>query len=471
MQLIRDEVVILGAGPAGLLAALELVRRPQIEQVWVIDRHAGGPRHDFFPHVLLGLGLENLCRIAPGVLEALERDERAWGLPWDARHVQFHGGSQRAVGPRTATIHTVLFRRRDLQRALRERARAHPRITVCDETRLLEVGLGARGQVAWVEVAPRREPVRRIACDLLVDAMGRSSPWPKLLQRHASVQVPYERVQSRAFYACQHFMGDSPRRPYFYYRKLHARARPQGLLAHSLPDGWIVNAMGLEPDLPEPYGRPHGVPPRTNAAMLEFLRAQDRPFASELQSLTPSLERPRLWRRLSSRVNRYDAVSRALPPNSASIGDALRSLNPAYGTGLTLATLDALTLARTYDEVGTGPSFARRFHARASRESLMAIAFAYLDDLALPGTRVHRNGEPVDASALRPWLRVQPTLHTAIEALMERTTHDPECTDRVFQLLYRPLQWRSWSSLLWLKAASLANRRSAGGDRISVLRP
>lgn len=135
----------------------------------------------------------------------------------------------------------------------------------------------------------------------------------------------------------------------------------------------------------------------------------------------------------ASRWRRYDTVR--LPEGLLVIGDAVCSLNPIYGQGMTVAALQAEALARTL--ASGGHDLSRRLH----KATAAAIEPAW--QLAHSGDRLHQDSgtqsvsDRLDKAATRTFMRA--------------ATRDPVLTERFLRVLsmLEPLgRLRSPNSLL-----------------------
>ncbi|MFI8371544.1 NAD(P)/FAD-dependent oxidoreductase [Streptomyces sp. NPDC085466] len=188
-----------------------------------------------------------------------------------------------------------------------------------------------------------------LTADLVVDATGRSSRLGEWLNRHGWDAAPVDRMRIDLGYATASFrrgselgstvIAHSSPGPASDYR---ADVTEPGALAAVEGDRWSVVLAGYAAHRPGPDPD-------------EFLRRMRRcvePIrtVAEESTMTDDVVTYRFVesrRRVHSRLRRF-------PGGLVVVGDALASVNPVYGQGLTLAALEADALA-TYLRAGSRP--------------------------------------------------------------------------------------------------------------------
>ncbi len=208
-------------------------------------------------------------------------------------------------------------------------------------------------------------------CDLVVVATGRGSRLPVWLEQLGYPRPPRRQLTVGVGYASREvrlapgalgddlvaLSGPTPARP-----------RGGGL---SLVEGGrcLVTLMGMLGDHPP-------TDPVTFTRWARDLALED--IGRALRDAEP-LADPVAHRHPTSVWHRYDSTP--MPGGLVAVGDAVCTLNPIYGQGMTVAALQAMELRR---QLGTGPLRPRRFQGHAARLAGVAWALSTGGDLAFP---------------------------------------------------------------------------------------
>jgi 2-polyprenyl-6-methoxyphenol hydroxylase-like FAD-dependent oxidoreductase len=443
----EGRAVVVGGGIAGLLAARVLAERHL--EVDVLDRD--GPEPDRGPddrsgsrrgvpqgrhiHALLPRGRRILEELFPGLTAQLvDAGAPSGDLLGGARlHLSGHRFARA-----DADLTAVSVSRPFLETCIRERVKELPNVSFGPATDVLGLVTTPDSQrVRGVRLLRRADGSAEEVLDaaLVIDAMGRGSRTPTWLQELGYAQPPQERVAGDLGYATRHYrlhpevlggdwgtlQGPTPACP------------RGGALARIEGDRWIVTLFGL-------LGH-H--PPTDPEGFVDF--AGSLPFPDLVQAIRSGepLDDPVPFRFPASVRRRYERLHR-FPDGLLPIGDAVCSLNPIYGQGMTVAALQALALREQVQRVGSaeprrwlrrvarivdapwdvvvggdlafpdveGPrttkvrllgAYVARLHAGASRDPRLAVAFARVMALVDPPTsllrpdtavRVLRGGRP-----------------------------------------------------------------------------
>ncbi|MEN0063658.1 MAG: hypothetical protein AAGA48_16015 [Myxococcota bacterium] len=328
-----DHAVVMGAGIAGHAAAAVLART--FQRVTVLE-------HDAFPeavaprdgvpqahhvHWWLGRGDELLADLFPGLPDQL-RERGGLRIDW-SRDVRWHEhGVWKSHSP--SDIESWSTSRALLEVCLRAELDTLPNVRLQPNTAAKGLVLDAeKRRVTGVDT-----PSGVLEADVVADCTGRNSPVFGWLEAAGIPAVPETQVHGDVVCATRQML---PRTPPEFNGLLQRAQAPdkRSAIAFAIEDRrWMVTLFGV-----------HGeAPPDDDAEWRTFARAlPDRTVAAliaDCQPLTPVV-------RTTFRGSRWRRVERAkLPGRLVILGEALCSLNPLYGQGMTLAVLQAHTLGR-----------------------------------------------------------------------------------------------------------------------------
>jgi 2-polyprenyl-6-methoxyphenol hydroxylase-like FAD-dependent oxidoreductase len=380
-----DHVVVLGASMAGLLAARVLT--DVYRKVTVIDRDAmpeigvqrrGVPqgRHH---HYLYPRGRAVLEELFPGfTAHAVQAGASSGDVLGRCRWLLSGHRLQQADIGLTGLIASRPF----LEGQLRARVQALPGVTFLERADIVGLLTTAGRRVTGVQVRDPEGEVRQVPADLVVDATGRGSRTPVWLAE-LGYQPPVEdRIEIGLGYATRTY-----------------RLRPGALgpdlliLTSGTPDNPRVGVLSTTESghhLVTLGGLPDDYPPTDPGGFEAF--AASLPFAdiSEAIAGAQPLDNPVAFRFPASVRRRYERLSQ-FPDGLLVIGDAVCSLNPVYGQGMTVAANQVLVLRRLLAH-GTNPDPMRYFQSIASTVD-PPWDFAVGADWALLGVPGHRTSK------------------------------------------------------------------------------
>jgi 2-polyprenyl-6-methoxyphenol hydroxylase-like FAD-dependent oxidoreductase len=363
----REHATVLGAGMAGLLAAqvlsafydrVTVVERDPLPDTPVPRKGIPQGRH---LHAMLTRGWQVLEELFPGLLEELV----AAGA-----HVLDDGDLSRIyvrMGPYglnrsgkfsdPAALVSYLASRPFLEFHVRRRVGALGNVTFLDGHDVVGPIATAAGRVTGVRVVNRDNGNDSVLdADLVIDATGRAARTEAFLEDQGYGRVAEKRSWARATYS-----------------SLLLRI-PEGMIAEKLmlvidtgpgmPGGgltacehgrWMltVGRMAIDPE-----------PPTDLAGMLAVAERFTPPsIMAGLRSAEP-LGDVSVFRYTGAVWRRYDQMPR-FPTGFLVVGDALCSLNPIYGQGMTVAALQSLAL-RAYLRDGD-PGVPQQFFRAAAK--------------------------------------------------------------------------------------------------------
>jgi 2-polyprenyl-6-methoxyphenol hydroxylase-like FAD-dependent oxidoreductase len=370
--------VVAGASMAGLLAARVLA--DHFDRVTLVERdrlpsrpeaRKGVPqgRH---VHVLLARGLQVLEGLFPSISDEL-RTAGALAVN-SGREIAWH----HAGGWRTnydSDIWLLAMTRPLLETRVAERVRALPNVAIRENERVVGVSSN-QGAVTGVEVRGTRQR-NTVEADLVVDATGRGSAMPTWLEQLGFAAPATDEIPVPLTYStCQFRRGN--RAPDWRALLFTAPGARRTGFAWAIEDHrWLVTLAGL---FDEPA-------PRDHEAFLAFARSLP---ASDLHDEICELEAlsdPLRYRFPGSRWRRYDRLE-TFPAGLIATGDAVCSFNPVFGQGMTVAALEAETLARAVSQAGSGgkldPQFPHQWYRQIGRVIDVAWQAVSIEDLRFP---------------------------------------------------------------------------------------
>lgn len=352
--------IVVGASMAGMMAARVLTEH--YRRVVLIERDAAVERIEArkglpaarHVHALLPSGLAVLTRRFPGLLSALRPHrvvESDLGLLncWYA-----HGGlkQQTAIGVDAVTMSRPL-----LDHAILQELRKEARLELRTGLRVTDYVLSEDPRrVVGVKVqADDHEAPTTLAAELVVDCTGRGSRLPALLQRWGYAAPRESAIKVRITYKSRRYRqrGPSPVPRQIY---IHSPAAPHEKVGTMLMpiegDDWMLTLAGW-----------HGQDPLPDeGALAARLAALPLP---EPQALIASAEPLSDFAeyKFDHSLRRHYEELRRLPRGILALGDAVASVNPVYGQGMSLSCLQADALDAVLAE-GGDEELARRFYAR-----------------------------------------------------------------------------------------------------------
>ncbi|MFI9406908.1 FAD-dependent oxidoreductase [Nocardia sp. NPDC052316] len=349
--------VVVGGGYAGLVAARVLADHCQ--RVTIVERDAitdapayrrGTPqcRH---PHGLLARGAQILEQLFPGLREELA----SRGAPisdFGRLPLRFPTGWSPSVQTGLAV---QTFSRTLLESSIRKRVLARPNVTMRDRTPTTGL-VRAATRISGVEL----DGDRQISADLVVIATGRHSQLPTWLV-DAGLSTPRTlQVDGRLSYTSRLYHRSTGVRWHMSIQSTFAPTTRRGGVVNALEDNsWIVCLFGADGEMAptEPDGFTAYAESLANPYITEVVR--DAAPASAIYR----------YAGLGGHWHRYDRLH-DWPDGLAVLGDALCSLNPVYGHGMTIAAEQALLLGRSLHQFGNGAG-CHRFQRRTRRTILI----------------------------------------------------------------------------------------------------
>jgi 2-polyprenyl-6-methoxyphenol hydroxylase-like FAD-dependent oxidoreductase len=332
-----DTACVLGGSIAGLLAARVLADHART--VLIVERdvvnsegraRVGVPQ-DRHGHALLPGGRAQIERWLPGFTR--EAQDLGGVLVGPEQQVVCLGDQQQMPGHGTPIL---MGTRPFLESRMRSRVLALPNVsTVSAQATELEIRDGAVEAVQYVADGVEHA----VGVDFVVDAMGRSSKLSDWVQQAGYQRPQLQRLRIDINYATALF--ERPEDPgelplTCALARFVGPSAPDGLAGGAVTavedDQWLVMLMAYEPDRP-----PASIEAfRSTCAKLSplFGHAVSGPVTREIQT----------YRQADSRRRDFTGLER-FPARLVSVGDAVASLNPIYGQGISSAALHASCLS------------------------------------------------------------------------------------------------------------------------------
>lgn len=360
--------VVVGGGFAGLVAARVLGDR--FRSVTVLEQdaltpHAGhrrGTPQSRHPHALLAAG----ARVLEGLFPGLRDELTARGAPVSdfGRFPMLYPTGWSPQVPTDLVLQT--FSRPLLEAAIRRRVLTHRAVSLLDGARVTELVTEsprslppARGRVVGVRTAAGAS----YPADLVVIATGRHSRLPEWLRARGLAGPEVLSVDGRLSYASRLYRRSADLVPDW-------QASLQATLAPTADRGGTVLAIEDEQWLVCLFGANGRLAPTDPEGFGAYAAALENPHIREITGAAEPLGPVYRYAGLGGEWRRYDRL-RPWPGGLVVLGDALCSLNPLYGHGMTVAALQAELLARTLDS-GRRADAAARFQRRSARTLRLA---------------------------------------------------------------------------------------------------
>jgi 2-polyprenyl-6-methoxyphenol hydroxylase-like FAD-dependent oxidoreductase len=396
----RTHAVVMGGSVAGLAAAAVLSRH--FERVTLFERDPlsstpvprRGVPQGAQGHILLESGRLILADLFPGLFDDLLRAGSVRvDMGHDMRWFQFGGWKAKGDVGYAIFSQTRPF----LEHAIRARVASLPNVTL-RFGEAIDAPIFEGGGVTGVRL--RDGDAQGIAADLVVDATGRGSRSRQWLPAWGFAAPEEESVTLKIAYSTRLYRPAAASRP---WKTMVVYPMPphQKRAGYIFPveDGlWQVTLAG--------YHGHH--PPTDHDGFMAYARELSHPcFAEALAGAEPLTEPVRHTYPKQVR-QRYDRLAR-LPERYAILGDAVCSLDPVFGQGMSVA----LKGVRALDRQLAQGSFSPRAFQRA-------VAFAGFTPWLITSAEGHRfpetEGDRVPGMGL---------LQRYVARVFRQSAHDP----------------------------------------------
>jgi 2-polyprenyl-6-methoxyphenol hydroxylase-like FAD-dependent oxidoreductase len=263
---------------------------------------------------------------------------------------------------------------------VRRRLRAMSNVTILSGHEVAEVTTTPdRKRVTGVRVVDPDGAGRELTADVVMDAMGRGAHTPALLER-----LDYGRPVEDHIVMHTNYVSQLLRIPQGTLKEMlvdigPAPDRPAGMFLTGYEnDTWMFTVFGMAGHQP----------PRDLAGMLSFAQEYcPAHLIAAMQAAEPIGEVAH-HHMPSSQWRRYDKMAQ-LPDGLLVCGDAICSVNPIYGQGMTLAALEVATLRECLR--GGGSDLPRRYFRASAKPIGVAWQMVASSDLTFPAVAGRRS--------------------------------------------------------------------------------
>lgn len=327
-----SHAIVMGGSIAGMCAAAALSRR--FAKVTVLDRgqapsgrpRAGVPQTQH-PHCLYMRGHDAIERLVPGVFG----DMRARGAlvgDFGERVRWFHSGSWRPKA--RLDVDFWVFSRPLLERCIRERLASFARVELRYGSPV-DAPIHRDGQICGV----RLRDGEQLDADLVVDATGRGSRSPRWLREWGYAAVEEERTQLDITYMTTVLdagAGAGDQIATLIHPDARAGFRRGGVAMRVESGQYMVSLFGYDDERA----------PSDIEGYIEWAKTLARPALHRLLSRARVVEAPRKHTMPHQQRRRFDKLR--MPQGYLVLGDALCSLDPTFGQGMTVIAMEAEAL-------------------------------------------------------------------------------------------------------------------------------
>jgi 2-polyprenyl-6-methoxyphenol hydroxylase-like FAD-dependent oxidoreductase len=388
----RQHAIVIGGSMAGLLAARVL--SDHFVQVTIIERdrltgdtepRKGVPqgRH---VHALLARGAVILGEYFPDLFPTLESSGAIPVRIEDVRWNQLGVWMAPVRSPLKNLFQSRPFLEQHVrdQLAIRENVRI---IDACEVSQLCVRNDRVTGVVLRHRTGEQHE--EELSADLVVDAGGRGSRAPQWLTSlgYGSVQETSVKIEvgyATRIYRCPAQLPSGWKTLFIYGKPPDDK---RGGVIFPIQGGyWMVTLSGALRDYP----------PDDEAGFLAFARSLAQLDLYEAMKDAEPVTPIAVYKYSANRWRHYERMKR-LPEGFIIMGDAVCSLNPVYGQGMSVAAIEAQTLDRCLREqkmfAGNNGvvGFTQRFQQAIARDIKTPWLLSTGEDLRYPGAEGKRS--------------------------------------------------------------------------------
>ncbi len=328
-----ETAIVVGAGMGGLAAAAALTGK--FASVVMLDRDALpdglGPRmavgQGAHTHQLLKAGELSLEKLLPGITqEFVAAGAKQMLVGRDVKVFDFGGWMDECDAGFTVTS----LSRPAYEGILRKRVAALPGVSIRQETSVKRFVV-TDGKCTGVEL----EDGETLSADLCVDATGMTGPLMRQLAEDGHAAFETEDVRINVAYASAKFRQKPEHRGEHtgFFFLPGPPGKQFGFLLPIEDDQWILSVGARGEDSP----------PKTIEQLVEYAKAFDTRVHDCIAGAEATSEIRTFRKATATRRKAWEAAK--WPQGLVPIGDALSSVNPTYGQGMTVAACTAEALS------------------------------------------------------------------------------------------------------------------------------
>ena len=407
-----SKAIIVGAGIGGLAAAAALSK--YFTAVEIIDRDSLpeqiaprlGVGQGVHTHQLLKAGELALERLLPGITQDfIAAGAISMRVGMDVKVYDFGGWMEDC----DAGFSVTSLSRPAYESVLRNRVAALPNITLRGETPVRRFAI-TDGKCTGVEL----EDGAHLAADLVVDSTGLTAPMMKQLVTDGHAEFPTEDIRINVAYTTARFRKpDAWRDEQLGFFVLPAPPHNEfGLLLPIENDQWILSLGRRGGDAPPRNAEGFKASAKGLVAPDVYDRIRDAEVAGDLRTFRkPSATRHLIWQ------------AAKWPDALIPIGDAMSSVNPTYGQGMTVAACEADALETILAKRSDLNGIAAEYLPVAGEISGRAWSLSINSDYVYPQTEGERPANFAMSRAVAATLRKMADQHEDFRILRYKLLH------------------------------------------------
>ena len=407
-----SKAIIVGAGIGGLAAAAALSKH--FTAVEIIDRDSLpdqiaprlGVGQGAHTHQLLKAGELALERLLPGITQDfIAAGAISMRVGKDVKVYDFGGWMEEC----DAGFSVTSLSRPAYEGVLRRRVSALPNVTLRSETAVRRFTV-TDATCTGVEL----EDGSHLAADIVVDSTGLSAPMLKQLVEDGHAEFPTEEIRINVAYTTARFRKpDAWRNEQLGFFVLPTPPHTEfGLLLPIENDQWILSLGRRGGDAPPRDAEGFKAYAGGLVAPDVYARIKDAEIVGELRTFRkPTATRHLIWE------------ATKWPEALIPIGDAMSSVNPTYGQGMTVATCEADALETLLASRKTVDGIVADYLPVAGEISSRAWSLSINSDYAYPQTEGERPSNFAMNRAVAATLRKMADAHADFRILRYKLVH------------------------------------------------